>query len=302
MREHIESARRAGIDGFIVSWKSTPVLDRRLRRLAEVAGAEHFKLLVIYQGLDFHREPLPAAQVAGDLAVFERRFAWRRPFHVFAKPLVIWSGTPKFTRAQIGGATQQARSKLLVLASERNVAGYRRLAGVVDGNAYYWGSVDPATYPGYPEKLAAMGAAVHSRGGLWIAPAAPGFDARLVGGTSTVARRDGATLRTQLDAATSSSPDAIGLISWNEFSENTHIEPSRNYGRQYLDLLAQIWPGRPQPVPTVAVLSAAQAAPAARVDRLLALGVAAALVAASLGVIMRRNRRRLPHVPRRNGP
>ena len=56
-------AKRAGIDGFIVSWKSTPVLNRRLERLAEVAAAERFKLLVIYQGLDFYREPLPAARI-----------------------------------------------------------------------------------------------------------------------------------------------------------------------------------------------------------------------------------------------
>jgi phospholipase C len=238
MRKHVEWAKRAGIDGFIVSWKSTPVLNRRLRRLAEVAEAERFKLLVIYQGLDFEREPLPAARVARDLDVFEHHYAQRRAFQVFAKPLVIWSGTPRFTRAQLASVTEQARRKLLVLASERNVAGYLRVAGVVDGNAYYWGSVDPATYPGYPEKLAAMGEAIHSRGGLWIAPAAPGFDARLVGGSSIVDRRDGATLRTQLDAATGSSPDAVGLISWNEFSENTHVEPSQRYGSRYLDVVA----------------------------------------------------------------
>ena len=35
MRQHVRWAKRAGIDGFIVSWKSTPVLNRRLERLAE---------------------------------------------------------------------------------------------------------------------------------------------------------------------------------------------------------------------------------------------------------------------------
>ena len=73
MRQHIAWAKRAGIDGFIVSWKSTPVLNRRLERLADVAAAEHFKLLVIYQGLDFYREPLPAARVARDLDWFQRQ-------------------------------------------------------------------------------------------------------------------------------------------------------------------------------------------------------------------------------------
>ena len=240
MRKHVQWAKGAGIDGFIVSWKNTPVLNRRLERLAEVAAAQRFKLLVIYQGLDFSREPLPATRVARDLDFFVSRYAGRNVFDVFGKPLVIWSGTPSFSRTELSEVAGPRRAKLLVLASERDVDGYRRVADLVDGNAYYWGSVNPTTYPNYPEKLAAMGAAVHARDDLWIAPAAPGFDARRIGGRSVVARRDGATLRTELDAATRSSPDAVGLISWNEFSENTHIEPSRKYGSRYLEVLADV--------------------------------------------------------------
>ena len=110
----------------------------------------------------------------------------------------------------------------------------------MDGNAYYWASVNPRTYPGQAAKLAQMGEAVHASGGIWLPSAAPGFDARKVGGTSVVGRAGGATLRAELDAAASSSPDAIGLISWNEFSENTHIEPSRAYGSRYLRLVGEV--------------------------------------------------------------
>jgi hypothetical protein len=294
MRKHVEWAKRAGIDGFIVSWKSTPVLNRRLRRLAEVADAERFKLLVIYQGLDFEREPLPAARVARDLDFFEHHFAQRRPFQVFAKPLVIWSGTPRFTRAQLARVTEQARRKLLVLASERNVAGYRRVAGVVDGNAYYWGSVDPATYPGYAEKLAEMGEAIHSLGGLWIAPAAPGFDARLVGGSGVVDRRDGATLRTELDAATGSSPDAIGLISWNEFSENTHVEPSQRYGSRYLDVVADVRGAR---LPQARDFDSSEPAATGVNYGLPLLGGVALFFVGGFLVLLRRSQRRLPPAP-----
>jgi phospholipase C len=293
MRKHVEWAKRAGIDGFIVSWKSTPVLNRRLRRLAEVAEAERFKLLVIYQGLDFEREPLPAARVARDLEFFEHHYARRRAFQVFAKPLVIWSGTPRFTRAQLASVTEQARRQLLVLASERNVAGYRRVAGVVDGNAYYWGSVDPATYPGYAEKLAGMGEAIHSRDGLWIAPAAPGFDARLVGGRSVVDRRGGATLRTQLDAATGSSADAIGLISWNEFSENTHVEPSQRYGWRYLDVVADVRGAR---IPELRDFDSSEPA-ATGVNYGLPLLGGVALFVVGFLVLLRRSQRRVPPAP-----
>ena len=53
-----------------------------------------------------------------------------------------------------------------------------------------------------------------------------------------VERHGGRTLARQLDAAVRSSPDAIGLISWNEFSENSHVEPSERYGTTALETLA----------------------------------------------------------------
>lgn len=131
------------------------------------------------------------------------------------------------------------------MATERNVDGYLRLADIVDGNAYYWSSVNPTTYPGYQEKLDEMSQVIHEHGGLWVAPAAPGFDVRLIGGSRVVERLDGETLRTEMNTAVSSSPDAVGLISWNEFSENTHIEPSQKHGTLALDTLADIQSGLP---------------------------------------------------------
>ncbi len=110
----------------------------------------------------------------------------------------------------------------------------------MDGNAYYWSSVNPDTFSGYQAKLSQMGQAVHQNGGIWIPPAAPGFDARLIGGTSVVDRKNGATFRTQISTAMASSPDALGIISWNEFSENSYIEPSQKYGMTYLNILSEI--------------------------------------------------------------
>jgi hypothetical protein len=238
--QHVVWAKQAGIQGFVVSWKSTPKLNRRLSELVTVADRHHFKLAVIYQGLDFDRNPLPARRVAHDLRFFAWRFASDPAFRIFEKPLVVWSGTWKFSTADIRAVTTPLRKKLLILASEKNVADYLGVRDAVDGDAYYWSSVNPQTYPGYPEKLAAMSRAVHERGGLWIAPAATGFDARLIGGRRVVPRGDGATLRREVGAAVESSPDAIGLISWNEFSENSHVEPSVRFGHRYLNVLAEM--------------------------------------------------------------
>ncbi|HEU5362719.1 MAG TPA: endo-1,3-alpha-glucanase family glycosylhydrolase [Gaiellaceae bacterium] len=238
MRQHIRWAQQAGIDGFVVSWKSTPTLNRRLARLIAVARQSRFKLAIMYEGLDFERRPLPVARVARDLQFFQRHFASSPVFHIYSKPLVIWSGTWKFTPAAIARVTSPLRSSLLLLASQRQADDYARVASSVDGDAYYWAAVDPFTTPGYEAKLKRLAGVVHAHGGMWIAPAAPGFDARSLGGTSLIARRSGKTLEAEYAAALDSSPDAIGLISWNEFSENTQIEPSTRYGSQSLDVLA----------------------------------------------------------------
>lgn len=238
MRQHVAWAKDAGISGFLVSWKSTPVLNSRLQKLVQVARDEHFKLAIIYEGLDFAREPLPASKVRSDLRYFTRTYGGNPVFDMFGKPLVIWSGTWRFSTQEIASVGHAVRPHMLLLASEKNVPDFRRIAALVDGDAYYWSSVNPSTFAGYPQKLVDMGAAVHDWDELWIAPAAPGFDAQLLGGTTVVQRDGGRTLRTEIDGALQSSPDAVGLISWNEFSENSHVEPSVNNGSESLKVLA----------------------------------------------------------------
>ncbi|HJW27780.1 MAG TPA: hypothetical protein VJ508_00875, partial [Saprospiraceae bacterium] len=197
-------------------------------------------------------------------------------------------GTWKFSREDIQSVVSGKRDQLLILASERNVDGYSRLADLVDGNAYYWSSVNPYTFPGYPEKLAAMGQAVHAQDGIWIAPVAPGFDARMIGGGSVVDRKNGETLQIQFNAALQSSPDAIGLISWNEFSENSYIEPSVNYGRRYLDMLTNI---RSVSVPDVPEFDSSEpgiTSNAVGLSRVIALGSLGLLIIICFLIVVRR--------------
>jgi hypothetical protein len=241
MRQHIQWAKSAGIEGFIVSWKDTTTNNRRLRLLMSVARDENFKLAMIYQGLDFNRDPLPVATVKADFLTFQQGFAVDSVFvRVGGKPLTIWSGTWAFSHDDVAQVSRGVRSSLLVLNTEKSVEGYNRIADVTDGDAYYWSSVNPQTNTSYDSKLVAMGEAVHARGQYWIAPFAPGFDARLVGGEKVVERLDGQTLRTEYATALKSSPDMLGLISWNEWSENSYVEPSQKYGQTELTILREL--------------------------------------------------------------
>ncbi len=220
--------------------KVTKKLNSRLEKILRIADEEEFKILMIYQALDFERDPLTIKRISADLDEFIAQHSHHPSLRVFSKPVVIWSGTWKFSARQIDTVTRSRREKLLILGTAKNVKDYQRIAHLLDGNAYYWSSVNVDTNKTYEAKLNDMANAIHSRNGLWIAPAAPGFDARMIGGTQVIDRKDGYTLRRQMEAATSASPDAIGLISWNEFSENSHVEPSETFGRRYLDVLREI--------------------------------------------------------------
>jgi hypothetical protein len=200
----------------------------------------------------------------------------------------MWSGTWVYSKRQLASITGVYGSRLVILASEKQVAAYQAVANLFQGNAYYWSSVDPLHTPGYAQKLDEFSTAVHQRGGLWIAPAAPGFDAKLVGGTRVIPRRDGQTLRLELNAAMDSSPDAIGLISWNEYSENSEVEPSREDGATSLGVLASFEHAK---LPSTADFdSSAPAGFHAGPSQFVLLGVLAAILVGSLGVIIMRRR------------
>jgi hypothetical protein len=241
--QQIQWAKAAGIDGLIVSWKHETRLDAALRVVVDEATKANMKLVLLYQGLDFDRLPLDDATVAGDLTWFLDNYSPAAPFKVFGdRPVIVWSGTWGYKDNQISSVRTAigAPGRALLLGSERSADAYAGRAALFDGDAYYWSSPDPLSTPGYQRRLNALAAAVRADGGRWIAPAAPGFDARQIGGTSVVPRRDGKTLRAAWTGALNTSPDVLGLISWNEFSENSYVEPSKSLGDTYLKLVGDL--------------------------------------------------------------
>jgi hypothetical protein len=263
----------AGIDGLIVSWKHEDRLDAALRVVVDEATKAGVKLILLYQGLDFDRQPLDPATVASDLQWFLENYASAAPFDVVGRPMIVWSGTWGYKEGQIATVRKAvgAPDRALLLGSERSAGAYLARAALFDGDAYYWSSPDPLKTPRYQRRLDELAAAVRQHGGRWIAPAAPGFDARLIGGTSVVDRRGGATFRAAWAGALETAPDVIGVISWNEFSENSHIEPSKTFGDTYLKLTKELiaglptagGPGPASPSPSVSASPGASASPAA---------------------------------------
>jgi hypothetical protein len=248
LRTQVHQARAAGIDGFLTSWKDTPALDRRLERLIRVATQWHFDVGVVYEALDFDRNPLPITTVERDLRALVDRWGGSLRSRYYGRPLIIWTGTNDFSRRDIASVRDALGGRAILLAASKNVDDYNQIADLVDGDAYYWSSANPASSITAP-KLNEMGAAVHAHHGIWIAPATAGFDGRTLEHTRIVPRRGGDTLRKSLAEAYTSKPDAIGVISWNEWSENTYIEPGKRYGTEELDALRDFLAARPDYMP-----------------------------------------------------
>ena len=302
--KHIEWAQSAGIDGFIVSWKHEPRLDRPLQLLVAEAERRHFKLILLYEGLDVNRNPIDANKVASDLQWFTQTYGANPVFNVFGIPAVIWSGTWKFSNQQIAMVRSaiDAPNRLLLLGSERSAADYKSRSGLLDGDGYYWSSADPQGTPGYVRRMVELGAAIAADRALWIAPVVPGFDARLLGGTIVVPRRAGDTYRSSWKAAANTQPSALGIISWNEFSENSHIEPSGTNGNLYLDTtrelatgIVAVPSGSPGKSLDVSALGPSDSSELSfgrgELERILSIAAAVALLVA-LAVVMVRMRRR----------
>jgi hypothetical protein len=289
MRQQVALAKQSGITGFLVSWKNTPVLDRRLARLRAVAAAAHFKLGIIFEGRNFHGQPLPLSEVRSGFGYLATHYGTDQVFNIFGRPLVAWSGTWEFTPAQLSSVTSVYGHRLVLLATEKQPASYQAIGHLFSGDAYYWSSADPLHTPGYAKKLAEFSATVHGLGGLWVAPAAPGFDAKLVGGSRLIPRRNGQTLRLEMNAAMASSPDAIGLISWNEYSENSEVEPSRAYGATALSVVASIEHAKAPTVRDFNSSSPSGFSPGP--SQFVILGMLIVLLAGSVAVILRRRGR-----------
>ena len=299
LRAQVRQARSAGIDGFLTSWKQTPALDRRLGLLIRIARSEGLDLGVVYESLDFSRAPLPVATVVRDMTALVDRWGSSLRSSYYGRPVIIWTGTDDYSTADVRTVRAALGARAYLLASSHTVPGYERVAGLVDGEAYYWSSADPRS-PMTAAKLSAMSQAVHAHHGLWLAPATAGYDGRGLGGTRVISRDGGRTLVHSLEDAYATSPDGVAVISWNEWSENTYVEPGERYGQRELVDLKRYLVEHGKAVPTgLADAGAHRAAvpsgwTGAQAAAVLALLTAGAVLGLSLRSRRRARRERRP--------
>ncbi len=117
--------------------------------------------------------------------------------------------------------------------------------GVFDGWSLY--SPLELSQPSSWERLWRQAYRNHAAGtkGLKIATVSPGYDDRHLRDNNrkgnlyrSIDRQAGATYQKTIDFALSitEQPDLVLISTFNEYHENTHIEPSRTHGKLYMDM------------------------------------------------------------------
>jgi len=244
---HIELASQAGIRGFLVSWKGTGELgqtasssgynsrlDLLVSRVDAYNAAHHtaFRLGLAFAAFGDYKRA--ASEIINDLSYFRQRYAGNPAFRndYSSKPIVMWLDSRKYSLDTVKAVSAQNQPGLYLLGDE-TAASWSRDAPYLDGTSYYWSSQNPWANPHAQSAIEQLGGEVHRAGKRWFAPFIAGYNKQLLGG-SCVPRRGLATLDKVWEVNSVSQPDGWFGISWNEFVENTYLEPSVAYGSAYL--------------------------------------------------------------------
>lgn len=246
MARHIEQAKAAGIDAFVVSWLGPRVeynqTETNFRAMLDEAAARGFRLAVDFEVTSQFLGN--AGDVQSALATLLATHA-QHPAYLRSdgKPVIFFWRQQRFsteTWAAIRAAVDPGRNSVWIQEGV-DVAPLT----VFDGHHLYsvtWANRTDMSYTANKfARLVRSRAAALGVPKVYVATVMPGYDDRKTGrgNAFAVGREDGAYYVRSWQAAIGSAPDWIIITSFNEWPEGSYIEPSRAYGALYMDLTAQ---------------------------------------------------------------
>jgi len=235
IREQLQLAREAGLDGFVVSWWGRESEEAvAFRALLEAARDSGLRLTAYYEAAWLW--PRGVAGVAADLETLLARHGGHPAFlRAGGVPVVLVYGAHRLRPAAWDAIRRRlhARGHRVLLVGDAARPGWlERFEGL---HLY-----SPIPLLARGQDLARVyrerADAARTAGIPFLPAVAPGFDDRVIREPATVVDRlEGATYDATWRAALAADAAGILVASWNEWHEGSEIEPSREHGRRYLD-------------------------------------------------------------------
>ena len=253
----LRDARAAGIDAVVVSWRGdTDWNDRRLGFILDQAQTIGLRVSILTEtelateGPEGTVKPLVADKMRAWLEKAFDRFGSHPAFlRVAGRPVVFVYVAESFSSADwqdIVASLQRGGRDLLLMADTADPS----LLETFDGAfTYAPARIPPSDLRAFDReqtlRTATYDLLAGGRRRVSAATVSPGYDDTLLDRETTmrVDRAGGSLYDASWEAALGAQPDWVLVTSWNEFWENTHVEPSVRYGHAYQASTRQ-WSGR----------------------------------------------------------
>lgn len=242
----IDQAKGAGIDGFIVSWfglgdnlTTTPVLNNMLDRAAERGFGIAAAVDIFNSNFNQDREGLVNSLnwLVNDRAHHPGYLRYN------GKPVIFFAfqNNSGLSAAEWQAIRNQVDPNRSTIWIAEGVSGCCTYGGAMDGMYAFnlaWANGSASRF--LHEKQAAQNAGAS----MYIPTVHPGWDESRIAArdsrpnpTSPRGRAGGQFLTNSWNGAVAAGTDVVLVVSWNEYMENSHIEPSQNFASQSLDVL-----------------------------------------------------------------
>lgn len=237
MQRHVNQAKSAGIDGFIVAWYGNgDRTDSNLAKLLDIGAQNGFSATIHFETPQFWGVDDVIAQLR---AFYENRANHPAMVRYQGRPVIFFwraatfdNGTWDFIRSQV-----DPEHRAVWMADGDNF-------GILGGSS--WDGISPyaIAWSGDPASQLPRWANVArsvAPDKLWNPVVSPGCDDTAARAPTCIQdRAGGAYYQATWDGALASSPSwAIVVSTFNEWMESTQIEPSVQFGDQYLQITRQ---------------------------------------------------------------
>ena len=246
IEKHIQQAQSAGIDGFIVSWWGEgSYTDQNLGIILDIAQKYNFKITIYFETLEDDGPRSERELKRMFLSFFEKYGEDPRYYRIEGNPVIfVWavnSLPPSVWESVLSDVEQEGYSAVYIADTTQPDYLY-----VFDG-LHTYGTVGIDDLPLFYKRTSLLCGTygylnAAKKQCIWAATVCPGYDDRNIPGRSGLyqPRDNGKYYKKTGEAALASDPDWLLITSFNEWPENTHIEPSVRYGVTYLEITSQI--------------------------------------------------------------